>query len=62
MPQVIGCRIASALNDDMTVDGTPVRVGASIGVAIYPRDAEDADRLLAHADAAMYRAKDASAA
>ncbi len=54
-------RIALALNDDMTVDGTLVRVGASVGVAIYPRDADDADRLLAHADAAMYRAKDTSA-
>ncbi|MBL8381102.1 MAG: GGDEF domain-containing protein [Burkholderiales bacterium] len=32
-------------------------VAASFGVAIYPVDAQDQQTLLAHADAAMYRAK-----
>ncbi|WP_133412023.1 putative bifunctional diguanylate cyclase/phosphodiesterase [Vallicoccus soli] len=32
-------------------------VGASLGVSLYPSDAQDAVELLAHADAAMYRAK-----
>lgn len=34
-----------------------LRVGASIGCAIYPRDGLDATSLLRHADAAMYGAK-----
>ena len=32
-------------------------VGASIGISLFPRDARDAQTLLAHADAAMYEAK-----
>lgn len=47
-----------------TVLATPIRVadlaltvGASIGGALYPVDASDADRLIAHADQAMYTAK-----
>lgn len=36
-----------------------IAVTASIGVALYPEHAADADGLLTKADAAMYRAKDA---
>jgi predicted signal transduction protein with EAL and GGDEF domain len=32
-------------------------VHASIGLSLFPRDAQDAHNLLASADAAMYRAK-----
>ena len=35
-----------------------LRLTGSIGVAIYPNDAKDAEALLANADAAMYRAKE----
>ena len=34
-----------------------VEVGASLGIAIYPSDATDADALIKAADSAMYRAK-----
>ena len=34
-------------------------VSASVGVAFYPGDASDAERLMRHADLAMYAAKDA---
>ena len=40
-----------------TVADRPVRLGASVGVALYPRDALGAEQLLAQADGAMYLAK-----
>jgi diguanylate cyclase (GGDEF)-like protein/PAS domain S-box-containing protein len=38
-------------------DGREIRVGASIGIALFPKDAIDSGGLLACADAAMYEAK-----
>lgn len=53
--RLLGC-LAEATrlqeNDDVTVS-------ASIGIALYPGDGEDAQALLAHADAAMYSIKQA---
>jgi len=37
--------------------GRPVRIGISVGAAVYPSDGYDAATLLANADAALYRAK-----
>jgi diguanylate cyclase (GGDEF)-like protein/PAS domain S-box-containing protein len=34
-----------------------VTLGASIGISFFPEDAEDIDKLISRADAAMYRAK-----
>ena len=38
-------------------EGLQARVSASVGLAIFPGDAEDAATLMARADAAMYQAK-----
>src|SRR4029453_8798937 len=38
-------------------EGT-LQVSASVGVASFPEDGQDAETLLRNADAAMYRAKD----
>jgi diguanylate cyclase (GGDEF)-like protein len=38
--------------------GESARISASIGVAIYPDDGEDAVTLIKHADMAMYQSKD----
>ncbi|MFS2179504.1 EAL domain-containing protein [Rhizobium pisi] len=50
-------RLEGALAGVITVDGFEIKTGASLGVAIYPGDAESVDGLLANADLAMYRAK-----
>jgi diguanylate cyclase (GGDEF)-like protein/PAS domain S-box-containing protein len=45
-----------------TVEGHDLSVSASIGVAMYPQDAEDARTLVHKADTAMYAAKQAGRA
>lgn len=50
-------RALSALQAPLTVAKEKIRVTASIGVAIFPEDAGDADTLLHNADAAMFHAK-----
>lgn len=49
--------IVAALNEVFVIDHKEIRIGASIGVAMYPHHAQDCEELLAIADAAMYRAK-----
>ncbi len=53
----IGQRILSAFSRPYRVGGREVYSTASIGIALYPADARDADTLLRNADAAMYLAK-----
>jgi diguanylate cyclase (GGDEF)-like protein/PAS domain S-box-containing protein len=50
-------RIFDALHAPVVIAGSELRVSASIGVAVAPRDATTGDALLAAADRAMYRAK-----
>ncbi len=50
-------RLSAALDSDIEVDGTPMRVGLTIGIAIFPQDGADAVTLVANADAALFRAK-----
>jgi diguanylate cyclase (GGDEF)-like protein/PAS domain S-box-containing protein len=40
-----------------TVEDQEIALGASVGIAVYPEDGNDADTLLRNADLAMYRAK-----
>ncbi|WP_221047458.1 putative bifunctional diguanylate cyclase/phosphodiesterase [Methylogaea oryzae] len=51
-------KIVSALNQPFQVDGYELFVSGSIGVAVYPSDATDMDRLIMLADSALYHAKD----
>ncbi len=43
--------------EDFNIAGYALRVGASIGVTVFPEGDETADEVLRHADIAMYRAK-----
>ncbi len=52
------CRRAlEVLSQPMRIDGMDIHISASFGIAVYPRDGERVDTLLANADAAMYCAK-----
>jgi diguanylate cyclase (GGDEF)-like protein/PAS domain S-box-containing protein len=50
-------RLLAAVNDEMHIDGNSVRVGVSVGIAIFPVDGADSATLIGNADAALYRAK-----
>jgi GGDEF domain-containing protein len=54
-------RVLAALSEPIDVGaGVPFVVHASIGVSRFPQDSSDAETLMRHADAAMYRAKRAA--
>ena len=50
-------RLLSVLSEPFRIDDYEIVVSASIGIAGYPLDGEDAKTLIACADAAMYAAK-----
>ncbi|CAD5373356.1 EAL domain-containing protein [Rubrivivax sp. A210] len=50
-------KILATLDAPVVVGDHGHAIGASIGCAIYPEDGEDAETLIRHADAAMYRSK-----
>ncbi|MBL8968282.1 MAG: EAL domain-containing protein [Spirochaetaceae bacterium] len=50
-------KIRIALEPPFTIDAEELSASASIGIAIYPEDGQDAETLMKRADMAMYRAK-----
>jgi diguanylate cyclase (GGDEF)-like protein/PAS domain S-box-containing protein len=54
---MIVTKIKTVMQIPIKIDGKSLRVGMSIGVAVYPEDAQNAAELLKLADTAMYRAK-----
>ncbi|HEX5766075.1 MAG TPA: GGDEF domain-containing protein, partial [Woeseiaceae bacterium] len=50
-------KIISQLTMPYVIDGTTVRIGASIGMATYPTDGKNYDELMRFADFTMYRNK-----
>jgi diguanylate cyclase (GGDEF)-like protein/PAS domain S-box-containing protein len=50
-------KLQAALLPPFQVQGHDLRVGASVGISVYPADGADAETLLRHADIASERAK-----
>lgn len=55
--QQIAVKLQQAFEQPLDIQGKLYPVRASVGLSLFPRDAQDAHSLLATADAAMYRAK-----
>jgi diguanylate cyclase (GGDEF)-like protein len=54
---LIAEKILQMLDKPFSIDDQPVHVEASIGIAVFPQHADDADSLMRRADVAMYTAK-----
>jgi diguanylate cyclase (GGDEF)-like protein len=54
---VIGAKILAVLTAPCRIGDHLLRLSASLGIATYPEDGEDAATLISRADAAMYRSK-----
>jgi diguanylate cyclase (GGDEF)-like protein len=53
----IADKIVKALSTPFKLQGKDIRIGASVGISIYPADGETADDLIKAADTAMYNVK-----
>jgi diguanylate cyclase (GGDEF)-like protein/PAS domain S-box-containing protein len=51
-------KLQAALDAPFQIGGHDLRVGASVGISVYPQDGPDAETLLRMADIAMQRAKE----
>jgi diguanylate cyclase (GGDEF)-like protein len=56
-PSAVAVKIGKALSEPFSISDTEIHTSASIGISMYPADGTDADALVAHADEAMYFAK-----
>ena len=50
-------KVIEVLTQPFEIEGESIQIGVSIGIAVFPEQAVDADGLIGHADAAMYEAK-----
>lgn len=50
-------RIVNSVREILVINDNQITISASVGIAVYPTDGGDIDKLLICADAAMYRAK-----
>lgn len=53
----IGARFIGSLNNEIRAGGTTHEIGVAIGAALFPKDGDTVEKVLRHADVAMYRAK-----
>ena len=56
--EVVARNLLAAVVQPVQIGGQECRITASIGIALCPDDAQEAEALLKHADLAMYHAKE----
>jgi EAL domain-containing protein (putative c-di-GMP-specific phosphodiesterase class I) len=57
--EIVVGQVMVAVAEPLAMSGSEFQLGASVGVSVFPDDADDVESLLRHADAAMYEAKQA---
>ena len=55
--RTVAAEVAARLAEPFQVAGAQFHVGASVGISLFPHDAESAVSLMQHADMAMYESK-----
>jgi diguanylate cyclase (GGDEF)-like protein len=50
-------KVADMVSVPIAIEGGPAHIGCSIGISVYPDDADDAEALIGLADKAMYASK-----
>jgi diguanylate cyclase len=55
--EVVAAKIVASLGQPFDVAGLAISSGGSIGIALFPQDADTGDALVRRADLAMYAAK-----
>ena len=55
--KIVDQRLIPAVRQPHMIDGGELYISCSIGAAVFPDDSGNIDRLMRHADAAMYQAK-----
>jgi diguanylate cyclase (GGDEF)-like protein/PAS domain S-box-containing protein len=58
-PHIVAVKLLHELQREANIEGHEIYIAGSIGISLFPDDAEDAETLLKNADMAMYRAKEA---
>ena len=54
---LVAKKILTALNEPFILDGQEIAISASVGISLFPQDAEQVDQLVTTADMAMQHAK-----
>jgi predicted signal transduction protein with EAL and GGDEF domain len=56
-PVPVAEKLLATIGEPIEIEGQSISVSPSIGISLFPRDGDNADMLIRHADAAMYLAK-----
>jgi diguanylate cyclase (GGDEF)-like protein/PAS domain S-box-containing protein len=55
--EILAARLQAAVTDAIEIAGHQIRIGLSVGIALFPTDGADAATLRSNADIALYRTK-----
>jgi diguanylate cyclase (GGDEF)-like protein/PAS domain S-box-containing protein len=57
-PRIVANKLLDEIRQPSRIEGHDIHVSASVGISLFPDDADDVETLLKNADMAMYRAKE----
>ncbi len=57
-PGVVALKLLEEIHQPSRIEGHDIHISGSIGISVFPDDAEDVETLLKNADMAMYHAKE----